>query len=90
MGTLTPFHLLYLPHLLYPLSLAIVQEMRLGGVHEPQPSGDEQLPALADCVAVTADIVNASEYTIEEAKQKAEQDALMAAAEQKKMGECRG
>lgn len=73
-----------------PLSLAIVQEMRLGGAHEPQPSGDEPLPALADCVAVTADIVNASEYTIEEAKQKAEQDALMAAAEQKKMGECRG
>lgn len=65
-----------------------LQEAKIEGKSPatPSPSGSESLTTLADAAAPAADITSISEYTIEEAKQKAEQDALVAAAEAKKMG----
>ena len=64
--------------------------MRLGGKRTPsQDSGDEaQLMTLDSAPEAPPDITKSSEYTLEEAKQKAEQDALLAEAEAKMMGGC--
>jgi WD40 repeat protein len=54
---------------------------------EMSPSAEVVLPSAADVVpASVVDITQSNEYTIEEAKQKAERDALLAEAEAKKMG----
>ncbi|KAL6756288.1 hypothetical protein V8C86DRAFT_2652820 [Haematococcus lacustris] len=65
-----------------------LQELRLPGVSPASalPSGYEVLQSEAEAPPSDPDITNPQEYTLEEAKQKAEQDALVAAAEAKKMG----
>lgn len=66
-----------------------LQETHIEGVSPPAPaaSAPEGLVPMAQSpYPNVVDIVNVNEYTIEEAKQKAEQDALVAAAEAKKMG----
>ncbi len=61
-----------------------MQKINLEGTSTPCQSSNEALVTISECQCV-ADITNQNEYTIEEAKQKAEQDALNAAAEAKKM-----
>ena len=71
-----------------------VQENRMpGGLSPATPpqegmrQGEEEgVRSLADGPPPGADITDPAEYTLEEAKQKAERDALLAAAEAKKMG----
>ena len=52
----------------------------------PEPSSPESLTSVSSAPASVPDITSHTEYTLEEAKQKAEQDLLIAAAESKKMG----
>eukprot|EP00798_Chlamydomonas_sp_ICE-L_P007462 gene7462-603_t len=63
-----------------------LKEMRLNGgkpVHKESPL--ENMKTLELAPPTAEDILNPNEYTLEEAKQKAEQDAILAAAEAKKM-----
>jgi len=65
-----------------------LQELHIPGVSPsiPLPSSPEALLSDEEGPKHVADITNPSDYTIEKAKQKAEEDAKIAAAESKKMG----
>ena len=67
----------------------IVHQLRIDGlfVEASKLSVDVQLPSAAEVLAAPVlDITQPNEYTIEEAKQKAERDAMLSEAEAKKMG----
>ncbi|KAF5842039.1 hypothetical protein DUNSADRAFT_9608 [Dunaliella salina] len=65
-----------------------LQELHIPGVSPsiPLPSRPEALLSDEEGPQHVADITNPADYTIEKAKQKAEEDAKIAAAESKKMG----